>query len=225
MRRGMDKEKDITVLLPTYWGNRMLFNCMESIMSYSGHVKILTYKNDVGWLQAANDMMMSLPNDDIILMNDDTLAVSDIVGALHEMAYSDDKIGMVGGKSLSMDQQTIINYGIYIAPNGDSAHRYFGQPRGSVKAERQQAIEGSCMYLKRAMLDEIGYFDPMYGMGYREEVDLAFRAREAGWKVVSTPKAEYIHLVSQTNAPLGIHNDTFDIFMDKWGKQLKQGKV
>jgi GT2 family glycosyltransferase len=81
------------------------------------------------------------------------------------------------------------------------------------------------MYIKREVLDKIGYFDEAYGMGYREEIDFCFRARIAGYKVVSTPTAEYVHLVSQTNARLGIHNDTFEIFMDKWGLLLKEGKV
>jgi GT2 family glycosyltransferase len=112
-----------------------------------------------------------------------------------------------------------------VGPDGKTAHPHFGRPKDSVMVEKQQAVEGSCMYIKREVLQKVGMFDEIYGMGYREEVDLAFRAREAGYQVVSSPEAEYIHLVSQTNGPLGITNDTFEIFMSRWGTKLKQGKV
>jgi GT2 family glycosyltransferase len=202
----------------------MVGNCVASILKNVPDARILTYKNDVGWLKACNEIVSSL-NTDIILLNDDTLVVSDIVGAMEELAYSDDHIGIVGGKSLAPSTETIINYGIYIAPDGNTAHRYYGQPRNSVSIEKQKAVEGSCMFIKRALINDIGFFDEGYGMGYREEVDLAFRAREAGWKVMSTPNAEYVHFVSQTNGRLGIENSTHEYFMSKWGRKLKLGEV
>lgn len=220
----MAKERDVTILIPTYYGNQMLLNCISTVMVASPGVKILTYKNDIGWLKACNELMESVTTD-VILLNDDTLVVSDIVTALGELAYSTPSIGIVGGKSLFLDQQTISNYGIYVGPDGNTAHKHNGRPRNSVGVEKQQAVEGSCMYIKREVLQKVGMFDEIYGMGYREEVDLAFRAREAGYQVVSTPKAEYVHLVSQTNGPLGIKNDTYEIFMSRWGQKLKTGRV
>ena len=222
---AMEKEKDVTVLIPTYFANQFLHSCMDTLFKYCPGVKILTYKNDVGWLKASNELMRAVTTD-VILMNDDILIESDIVFELQQMAYSKPEIGIVGGKALNLEKTHVINYGIYVSPDGNTAHRYYGKTREAVKKpEAQQAIEGSCMYIKREVLDTIGYFDEVYGMGYREEVDLAFRARLAGYKVVSTPKAEYVHLVSQTNARLGISNNTFEIFMNKWGLLLKEGKV
>lgn len=220
----MVKEKDVTVLIPTFFGNQLLFNCINSLMVTSPGVKVLTYKNDIGWLKASNELMSAVTTD-VILLNDDTVILTDIVREMQDLAYSTPSIGIVGGKSLSVDGNTITNYGVYVGPDGNTAHRYFGKPRDSVSVERQQAVEGSCMYIKREVLDKVGMFDEIYGMGYREEVDLAFRAREAGYQVVSTPKAEYIHLVSQTNGRLGIKNDTFDIFIERWGDKLRRGKV
>jgi len=51
------------------------------------------------------------------------------------------------------------------------------------------------MYLKRALLDEIGGFDPAYPMAY-EDVDLCLRAWQAGYKVIYWPDAELTHLES-----------------------------
>lgn len=214
---------DITVVIPTYFGGKMLYTCVDSILQHTPAAKILINKNDVGWLKAANESMMSV-NTDILLINDDIIALSDLVGGMQELAYSDPQIGIVGGKSLAPDTATIINYGIHIAPDGNTAHKYYGRPRDSVGIEKQRAVEGSAMYIKRAVLDSIGYFDPEY-IAYREEVDLCFRARKARYKIVSSPKAEYVHLTSQTHGRLGISNDSHDYFMKKWSKELKLGLI
>jgi len=217
-------DKGVTVLIPTYWANNMLSNCIMSLTAACPDVQLMVYKNDIGWLRACNKMMQSV-NTDIILLNDDTIILSDIVAAMRDLAYTSGSIGIVGGKSLAPDQEHITNYGIYVGADGNTAHKYFGKPRDSVGVERQQAVEGSLFYIKREVIDRIGLLDEIYTMGYRAEVDYCFRAAEAGYSTVSTPYAEYIHLVSQTSGPLGIANDTFDVFMQRWGRKLKQGML
>lgn len=213
-----------TIIIPTYFAGRMLNNCLDSIYKYCGSTKILIYKNDIGWLSASNEAMKSVSSD-ILLINDDILAVSDILGEMQKLAYSDPEIGIVGGMSLNPQNYEIIqNFGIYIAPDGNTAHKYFGQSKNSVKIEKQKAVEGSCMFIKREVLDKIGYFDEKF-IAYREEVDLCLRAIEVGYKILSCPTAQYIHLTSQTHGRLGITNDSFDYFNEKWGRKLKLGLI
>jgi GT2 family glycosyltransferase len=212
----------VTVVIPTYFAGKMLENCMNSLFQHCGNVQTLIYKNDIGWLPAANEAMSSL-NTDILLINDDILVTSNIVKEMETLAYSDPTIGIVGGMSLLPNNPEMIqNYGIYIATDGNTAHKYFGEPKNSVKVEKQKAVEGSCIYIKREVLEKIGYFDEKF-VAYREEVDLCLRAREAGYTVISCPTAQYIHFTSQTHARLGINNDSYDYFMTKWGRKLKLG--
>jgi glycosyltransferase involved in cell wall biosynthesis len=56
---------------------------------------------------------------------------------------------------------------------------------------------GACMYVKRALLEQIGAFDEAYGMAY-EDMDLCLRAWEAGWRVVYAPRSVLVHHESQT---------------------------
>lgn len=215
---------EVTIAIPTYFGNNMVLNCVASIMQRVQEPRVIVYKNDIGWLQACNKLMRDTPTD-IILLNDDTLILTDIVKEMHDLAYSDPNIGIVGGMSLSASGDTINNYGIYVGTDGNTAHKHFGQSPAQVKVEDQKAVEGSCMYIKREVIETIGVFDPEFGMGYREEVDYCFRAREEGYKVVSCPTARYIHYVNQTHSRVGISNDKFDYFISKWGTKLKLGKV
>jgi N-acetylglucosaminyl-diphospho-decaprenol L-rhamnosyltransferase len=51
-----------------------------------------------------------------------------------------------------------------------------------------------CYYLvRRAVLDDIGLFDPRFFL-YYEEVDHCRRARDAGWTVTYLPSASVVHL-------------------------------
>lgn len=221
----MKRERDCTVLIGTYFGNSMVTNLIASLMANVKNPKILVYKNDEGWLNA-NNRLIEIINSDVLLLNDDTLAVSDLVSEMQSLAYSDPQIGIVGGKALAPDGEMVVNYGIYIAPDGNTAHRFYGKNRLDITSvEDQRAIEGSCMYIKREVIDKIGIFDTRYGAGYRAEVSYCFAAIEAGYKVVSCPTAEYIHFQHVTHGKLGISNDTYDTFMEQWGRKLKLGEI
>lgn len=218
----------VLVGIPTYFGNQLVTNCAASLLKYMPQADIYILKNDLGWLKAANFLMGKAleAKVDLLLLNDDTYVLGNIVQELQDVAYSDPKVGIVGGKSLAPNQDTVINYGIFVAPDGNTAHRYYGKSRGELtKVEKQKAIEGSCMYIKHEVLEKIGVFDEGFGNGYREEVDYCFRAREAGYDIVSAPNAEYVHFVNQTNGKLNIQNDTYEYFMAKWGTKLKLGEV
>jgi len=187
-------------------------------------VKILLYKNTEGWIRACNNLMESTTTD-ILLMNDDCIATSNLVLEMQTLTYSNNLIGIVGGKSIDPTGSFITNFGIYVDKTGNTANKHYGQPLDSVGIEYQKAVEGSCFFIKRELIDKIGYFDLGYEPAYREEVDYCFRAREAGYKVVSCPTASYIHYSSATMSRLGITNDTYDYFMSKWGTKLKLGLV
>lgn len=216
--------EQVSILIPTYYGGQMISNCITSILKNVPDAQFMVYKNDVGWLKACNEMIKSTKGD-VILLNDDTLVLTDIVSAMQQLAYSAPDIGIVGAKTLAPNTETIINYGIYVAPDGNTAHKYFGEPRGSVEIEKQRAVEGSCMYIKREIINRIGLFDEKYGMGYRAEVAYCFKVREVGWKIMSTPYAEVVHFSHQTAGRLGITNDTMDIFLEDWGNKLKLGLI
>lgn len=218
----------VLVGIPTYFGNQLVTNCVASLLKFMPKADIYVLKNDMGWLKAANVIMETALDSkaDVLLLNDDTYVLGDIVKELQDVAYSDDNIGIVGGKALAPNQDTVINYGIYVATDGNTAHRYYGKSRKEItEVEKQKAVEGSCFYVKHEVLNRIGFFDEGYGNGYREEIDYCFKAREAGYEVVSAPNAEYVHFVSQTNGKLGINNDTYDYFLSKWGRKLKLGEI
>jgi len=216
------------IIIPTYFGNQLAANCVSSLLKEIPDADIRILKNDIGWLKAANILFKDALDlgVDVLLLNDDTFALSNLVKEAQDFAYSRDGVGIVGGKALAPNQETVINYGIYVAPDGNTAHEYYGKKRNEVtEPKKSRAVEGSCFFIKYDCLLALGGFDEGYGMGFREEVDFCFAARELGFEVWSVPTMEYVHFVSQTHGKLGITNSTYDYFMSKWRNKLKLGEI
>lgn len=53
-------------------------------------------------------------------------------------------------------------------------------------------VSGAAMLVRRDAFEAVGRFDERFFL-YGEELDLATRLREAGWKVVYTPELEIVH--------------------------------
>jgi GT2 family glycosyltransferase len=53
-------------------------------------------------------------------------------------------------------------------------------------------VSGACMMLRKKVIDEVGPLDEKYFM-YWEDVDLCFRIKQQGWKIVCVPEAKLIH--------------------------------
>ena len=56
----------------------------------------------------------------------------------------------------------------------------------------------SALALRRRALDEVGLFDEGFPL-YFNDVDLCYRLREAGWKIVFEPAAQVIHYYGRSS--------------------------
>jgi N-acetylglucosaminyl-diphospho-decaprenol L-rhamnosyltransferase len=60
--------------------------------------------------------------------------------------------------------------------------------------EREVAwVSGAAMLVRRSAFDQVGAFDEAFGL-YGKELDLCTRLRDAGQKVLATPKLEVMHV-------------------------------
>lgn len=63
-------------------------------------------------------------------------------------------------------------------------------------------IMGSFMFIRSAVIKEVGRFDERFWM-YFEEVDLCLRIKAAGWKIVHYPYVSSIHFLSKSSDQWG----------------------
>jgi GT2 family glycosyltransferase len=111
------------------------------------------------------------------------------------------KVGMWAGKILSIENPGVIDSvgGLVISNDGIAKGRgRLEQDIGQYDREEEVFIPSACAALyRKEMLDEVGLFDEDF-FAYCEDTDLGLRARLAGWKTISVPKAVVFHHYSGT---------------------------
>ena len=101
--------------------------------------------------------------------------------------------GMCASQVRLSGEARLDSAGMLIAFDGSSKQRGQGRPPEDFPvAEEVLFPSGSAALYRRAMLDEIGAFDPDFFL-YCEDTDLGLRARWAGWKCLYVPEAVVEH--------------------------------
>jgi GT2 family glycosyltransferase len=128
-------------------------------------------------------------------LNNDTVPEPGWLAALLAAARGDARVGSVASRMVFDHRPGLIqSAGISLDRAGIAWDRLVGRPVGESErapAEVFGASAGAALY-RRAMLDELGGFDARFFM-YLEDVDLAWRARLAGWRATYAPGAVVRH--------------------------------
>ena len=151
-------------------------------------------KNDenLGFAGGTNVGIRAAKGEFILTLNNDSRADSRFIEELIK-PMADPEVGVCAAKMLFPDGR-INSAGICISRSGAAWDRGMFEPdRGQYEFVEEVfgACAGAALY-RREMLDEIGLFDEDFFL-YLEDVDLAFRARLAGWKCLYVPGARVIH--------------------------------
>lgn len=163
-------------------------------------VQMIRNAQNVGFAKGNNQAIYSTDAEFIVTLNNDTRVEPGWLAALVEAAASDPTVGMVASKILFADRPDTINSaGIALDPVGIAWDRLGGTsdtPDEETPVEVFGPCAGAALY-RRAMLDQIGLFDEDF-FAYMEDVDLAWRARLAGWRCLYAPAARVYHAHSAT---------------------------
>lgn len=172
---------------------------LEIIRRYSPRVKLIENSKNLGASKARNQGVEHSSGDWILSLDSDVVLKGDFFEkfASTQKGFPND-IGMVQPNVLNADGKTLYSQGIYL-----SAFRRFhdlnrGKPKEGGDPVRKKII-GPCSaaaFYRRSMLDKLkertGYFDERFFF-LVEDVDLAWRAQRAGWKVLFNPQMECFH--------------------------------
>ncbi len=162
-------------------------------------VRILQNPSNLGFAAANNQAIRATDAPYIVTLNNDTQATQGWLAELVSTVESDATVGMVASQMLLADAPHVIDAaGIEVDWSGTAWQRRRGEAadRGDTLEEVFGPCAGAALY-RRAMLDVIGLFDEDF-FGYYEDVDLAWRARNAGWRCLYAPRARVYHAHSAT---------------------------
>jgi len=161
----------------------------------------------------------------LLLLNDDSTVSPGLVDHLVAAVGRDPAIGAVGGRILSEDG-SLQEAGSVLWRDGWVAHAGLGLPAGdrSYRYVRDVDYTSANGLLVRAdAFRDVGGLDEGYFPAYYEDVDLCMSLRDHGYRVVFEPRAEVVHLESQSTSS-GFRNFLLTRnrrrFTEKWAGPL-----
>ncbi|MBI4098011.1 MAG: glycosyltransferase family 2 protein, partial [Candidatus Levybacteria bacterium] len=79
---------------------------------------------------------------------------------------------------------------LYYFLKNDSLYHLTNRPMNQV--HEVDSIVGAFMLIRKSVLDKVGYFDEDYFL-YAEDIDLCYRIKKAGFKIMFVPKVKVTH--------------------------------
>ena len=161
------------------------------------------------------------PDADILLMGDDVrLKDTNAIRKLHDLAYSDDTLGMLSPLIIGGADNPLL-----LDPPQDRDISY-----------TERYIPLVCTYIKRNALNAVGSLDAeafSKGWGW-DDVDFSRRVRNEGFNLGVTPRVEVIHGVKRRGTESFFRNEKGDheamrklddinaqAYLQKWGDNQK----
>ena len=206
-----------SIIILTYNNLSLTKDCIESIFKYTEkdsyetivvdnastddtvaylkeqkNIKTIFNSENVGFPKGCNmGIQLASKDNDILLLNNDTIVTTNWLKNLKICLESDEKIGAVGAISNNNDnlQGCDFTYDNFEDMQILAAKNNISDPK---KWERKVCLIGYCMLIKRSVLDQLGGLDEKYSPGYIEDNDLSLRIINLGYDLMLCHDA-FIH--------------------------------
>ena len=219
--------KQVSIIIPNYNGQKYLGDCIDSLQqldfprenyeiivvdnassdnscelvcSRYPDVILIEAEKNLGFASGCNLGIKNSSGQYIVLLNNDTVVDSNWLTELVAVAAQPD-VAIVGSKLLFKNSPgEIQNAMSYLTDRGDGGDIGSHQPdEGQYDTTREaMAVCGASMLIKRALIEEIGALDEDL-FAYYEDMDLCYRTRLYGKKIVFAAKSVAYHVHAATS--------------------------
>jgi N-acetylglucosaminyl-diphospho-decaprenol L-rhamnosyltransferase len=171
------------------------------------NVRVLGNDRPLGYSANVNRGVAATAGEFVVIGNPDTDPAPDAVRILRDFAAGTPRCGIAGPQLLYPDGRrqpsrrsfptvrgTLVRrtpLRRVLNPQRRQRHHYLLDERPDQPA-RSDWLLGAFLLLRRQMLDELGGLDDGFRL-YGEDIDLAYRARQAGWERWYVPEAVVVH--------------------------------
>lgn len=180
--------------------------------------RVVRNESNRGFAVATNQGARLARGKYVVFLNNDVVVERGCLSALIAAAESDPSVGVAGARLLYPDG-TIQHAGVVFSEGGHPRHAFAGYPADWSEALRPrdyQAVTGACLLVERRLLEEVGYLDEGFLNSF-EDVDLCFKIRKLGRRVIYCPDATAYHFESSTPGRFLRDDRNFARFLDRWG--------
>ena len=173
----------------------------EIEQAFGARVRLLRNGPNLGFGAANNLGIAATTAPWVILLNNDAEAAPGFARELLAAGGRDPRIGMVAARVVEHERRDVIDTVGHLM-YWDGLNRGRGRldvDRGQWDGETEALFpSGAAAAYRRAMLDDIGPFEPSLFL-YGDDAELGVRARRAGWSCALAPRAVAYHRYSHSS--------------------------
>jgi GT2 family glycosyltransferase len=173
-------------------------------------VEVLENAENRGFAGGCNTGLRHLNSTYFLILNNDTTHEPDWIEHLVEQMEADERIAAVQPKIMSAQEPDTFDYAGGVGGLMDVLGFPYALGRIFTTRERDDGhydtprdifwASGTALLLRATALDEVGLFDEDF-FAHMEEIDLCWRLRNAGWRIVNAPQAKIYHHSGWTLPP------------------------
>ncbi len=162
-----------------------------------------------GYTIAINQAMKRSKGENILILNPDSVLEKESINILMNFLRKNEKVGIIGPKVINKSgsfqascrrglatPSAVFFYFLGFAKLFKENKFFTGYRLNHLDENyisQVDGVSGSCMIVKREVVDKIGYFDERF-FAYQEDSDYCLRAKNAGWTVYYNPQAKIMHI-------------------------------
>ena len=182
------------------WDNGSTDGSADWVEAHYPPARVLRGDRNLGFAGGNNAAIRATDSPFVAMLNNDAEPDPTWLSALMGAMASAPDVGMCASKMVRADDPSTMDAcGIEVDRAGIAWNRYSGESDHQDETAPYEVFgpcAGAALY-RRAMLEQVGAFDEDY-FAYYEDVDLAWRARRAGWRCLYVPGARVMHRHSST---------------------------
>ena len=179
------------------------------ILRQFSSVHILANEENVGYGSAANQAIEVCSTPYILLLNVDVVPHPQSLQILEEYLESHPEVAIAAPQLLFPDGK--LQSSLRKFPSPFSLALYLSYLDRIIPSRYRLPLEehhqlrevdqpmGAALMIRKSALEEVGVFDPQFFL-YMEEVDLCYRIRQKGFKIIYLPEAKMTHLAGGSSA-------------------------
>ena len=176
---------------------------VEFVKNTFSEVRIIETGGNLGFAGGYNAALKDLDEDVFVLLNSDVEVSENWIQPIVDLMNSDETIGACQPKVLHCNEKTHFEYagaaGGFIDKFGFPFCR--GRMFDTLEEDHSQYNDqqeifwatGACMFVRGSVYKELGGLDDDF-FAHMEEIDLCWRAKRAGYKIMVEPKSVVYHV-------------------------------
>ncbi len=160
---------------------------------------------NLGFAAASNRGLREARAAYCLLLNSDAEVTAGAVESLAAVLDERADVGIVGPRTTGADGGPQLSFGPDLTPVSEWRQRRLVRALRARRPETVREVEtmsareqepvwvsGACLLARKPALDAVGGLDERFFL-YEEDVDLCLRVRQAGWRILYTPRAVVMH--------------------------------